>query len=139
MIHKIIMELLKKLIKCDRTQSLIMQALTVGYVDNKTKEITKSKIGTPQGSVLSPLLANIVLHELDEYLDDIMPNNKGKRRKANPEYNDLSNIRYFTRSATPEEKELALKKMMTIPRMDTRDPGYRRTMYVRYDYFLKDH
>jgi hypothetical protein len=125
------MNLIRREIICDRTLGLIMKALTVGFVDQNSKQITRSKVGTPQGSVLSPLLANIVLHELDTYLvNSIIPENqKGKRRKTNPIYNVLSNVRYVKKSATPEEKELAL---WMIPRMDNKDPGYRRSMYIRY-------
>jgi group II intron reverse transcriptase/maturase len=132
--HEVIMNLIKREIICDRTLGLIMKALTVGFVDQKSKQITRSKVGTPQGSVLSPLLANIVLNELDTYLvNSIIPENqRGKRRKTNPIYDALSNIRYIKKSATPEEKELALKKMLMIPRMDNKDPGYRRSMYIRY-------
>lgn len=139
---------MKKVIVCDRTLSVIKQALTVGFIKNKSKHITNSSIGTSQGSVLSPLLANIVLHELDVYLEEsVIPDNtKGKRIRANPECNALSNIRYFRKSATQEEKNLALKKMLTLrppprgggryaPRgegMDNRDPYLKRSMYLRY-------
>ena len=132
--HDKIMNLIKRDISCDRTLTIIKQALTVGYMDKNSKVLTRTTVGTPQGSVLSPLLANIVLNELDVFLEDICipENTKGKRRKSNPEYNALSNIRYYTKSASQKEKDLALKKMLTIPRMDTNDPEYRRSMYIRY-------
>lgn len=100
----------------------------------KTNRITKTNIGTPQGSVLSPLLANIVLHELDEYLiRDLIPQyHRGKRRRTNPVYNTLTHIRHTKRNSTLEERENALKLMMETPRMDMIDPGYRRSMYIRY-------
>lgn len=129
------MRLVEKNVCCDRTLELIRKALMVGYIDPKSKQITKSKIGTPQGSVLSPLLANIVLHELDEFiLNQIMPEyNKGNRRKTNPEYNALVNTRYGKKKGvTIQDKVAALKKMQMIPRMDPNDPNFRRSMFIRY-------
>lgn len=128
------MKLLQDKIVCTRTLDLVRKALVVGYLDPKTKRITKSDIGTPQGSVLSPLLANIVLHELDKYLvEELMPKyHRGNRRRTNPVYNQLTHIRHTKRGTTPAERAKALKMMMLTPRMDPNDPNYRRSMYIRY-------
>lgn len=128
------MELLRKHIVCERTLELVRKALVVGYLNPKTKRITRTKIGTPQGSVLSPLLANIVLHELDKYLTDVTipKNSRGKRRRTNPIYNALAHIRHTKKTSTPTERLDALKQMILTPRMDTKDPNYRRSMYIRY-------
>lgn len=134
------MDILKRVIVCDRTLSHIKQAISVEFVENKSKHIIMSDIGTPQGSVLSPLLANIVLHELDKHLEEnVIPNySRGNIRKINPEYNALSNIIYFRESASSLEREMALAKMLRIPIMDIKDPNYRRSMYLRYadDFFF---
>lgn len=129
------MDLIKNKIVCDRFLSLVYQALKVGFLDPKTKRVTVSKIGTPQGSVLSPLLANIVLHELDKYIiETIIPENtKGKRRRTNPEDNAFAYVRDPKNSkSTIEERLEALKIMRNTPRMDVSDPNFRRSMYIRY-------
>jgi len=146
------MELLKERIKCDKFLTIINKSLKVGYVDPVTNETHKSKIGIPQGSVLSPLLANIVLHELDKYLiETIIPEyTKGKRRKTYSVYNKLTPPgapqgppgggalkRYSQKKGERgilkgKESEEALKQMRMIPRMDPYDPNYRRAMYIRY-------
>lgn len=128
------MKLLKEKIICDRTLELLKKALVVGYLDPKNNRITKTKIGTPQGSVLSPLLANIVLHELDKFLHEklIPMYHRGKRRRTNPVYNTLTHIRHTKKDSTLEIRENALKMMMLTPRMDLKDPNYRRSMYIRY-------
>jgi len=128
------MKLLQKKIVCERTLELIRKALLVGYLDPKSKRITRTKIGTPQGSVLSPLLANIVLHELDKYLiEKLIPlYHRGKSRRTNPAYNALSHIRHTKKGTTAVDKENALRMMLITPRMDPRDPNYRRSMYIRY-------
>lgn len=132
--HDKIINLLKQKIICDRTLELVKKALIVGYLDPKSKKITKTNIGTPQGSVLSPLLANIVLHELDNYLtEEIIPlYHRGKSRRTNPEYNALAHIRHTKRNASQTEKVEALSKMLMTSRMDPQDPNYRRSMYIRY-------
>ena len=54
----------------------------------------KTYSGTPQGSGLSPLLANIVLNELDSFIEDeLLPQyNRGKARRFNREYIRLSKL-----------------------------------------------
>ena len=132
--HDVIINLIKRQISCDRIIDLLHKAITVGYLNPRSKKLTKSTIGTPQGSVLSPLLANVVLHELDKYIMTILipEYHKGKRRSTNPEYNRLSHIRHTKKDATTIEKENALIEMLKIPRMDINDPNYRRSMYIRY-------
>ena len=133
--HQSIMNRLNREITCDRTLSLVKKALIIGYLNPRTKQITKSNIGIPQGSVLSPLLANIVLHELDKYVvHELIPAYyRGVRRRTNPEYNAIAYARDPKNlSATDKDRSEALNKMRKIPRMDIRDPGYRRSMFVRY-------
>jgi len=77
---------LKKRITCQETVELIQKLLKVGYVDihNLTKREEYKTEGTPQGSIISPLLANVYFHELDKFvIEDLMPEfNKGETRVA---------------------------------------------------------
>jgi group II intron reverse transcriptase/maturase len=137
--HQVIIDLLKKDIKCDKLLAVILKSLKGGYQDPDTKgRIVKTEIGTPQGSVVSPLLANIVLHELDKYVMEeiVATNTVGRRRRTNPVYNKIAVIRdprkKYSYEATPQERKDALDLMRRVPRMDPYDPNYRRAMYVRY-------
>lgn len=61
--HTLLLQLLFGKIKCKATMCLIRRWLRAPlYKDGK---LIKRRIGIPQGSPISPLLANIVLHELD--------------------------------------------------------------------------
>jgi group II intron reverse transcriptase/maturase len=62
-----LIELLSRTIKDGRVISLIHQYLKSGVEEGGHFEETT--IGTPQGSPLSPLLGNIMLHELDKELE----------------------------------------------------------------------
>lgn len=137
--HRVIMERVKEKVKCEKILQLIISILRAGYIDTEhNNKWIRSKEGTPQGSVLSPLLANIVLHELDTYVEAVLAKeyNRGVRRRTNPEYNKIAVIRDprkpYYHQHTPEERRLALEKLRGIPRNDMKDPNYRRIMYVRY-------
>jgi group II intron reverse transcriptase/maturase len=65
--HKILLKLLRKRIADRKLVSMIRQFLNVGYLKNGS--VYKPNTGTPQGGVLSPLLANIYLHEMDKWYE----------------------------------------------------------------------
>lgn len=58
--HDRLIEFLNIRVKDSSLMFLIKRFLRAGYVDNNL--LVKTEIGTPQGSILSPLLANIFLH-----------------------------------------------------------------------------
>src|SRR5690606_1506677 len=65
--HEILLRLLFAKVKCPVTLRLIRQWLRAPIlIDGK---LIKRKKGVPQGSPLSPLLSNIMLHELDKELE----------------------------------------------------------------------
>lgn len=64
--HAILLQLIYRKVKCPTTLRLIRLWLRTPILING--KLTKRRKGTPQGSPLSPLLSNILLHELDKFL-----------------------------------------------------------------------
>ncbi|MEO8085617.1 MAG: group II intron reverse transcriptase/maturase [Bacteroidota bacterium] len=65
--HCLLLQLLYRKIKCPLTLLLIRKWLRAPIlIEGK---LTKRRTGVPQGSPLSPLLSNILLHELDKWLE----------------------------------------------------------------------
>ncbi len=63
--HQILMRLVRKRISDPHVLGLIRSWLKAGVMENGTY-IEPSQVGTPQGGVISPLLANIYLHSFDK-------------------------------------------------------------------------
>ena len=75
------MDILSRDIQDGRLLHLIRMALEAGYMEDWVYHKTYS--GTPQGGVLSPLLANIYLHELDVFVEEeLIPRNTQGTRRA---------------------------------------------------------
>ena len=136
--HEKVLELLSQSIHDDRLLKLVKGMLKAGYLDDWQYHRTYS--GTPQGSVISPLLANIVLHELDCFVvEKLIPQyTNGKRRAKNREYDRIADRRYYAKDKGNWKRYSELgKQLCQIPRTDPHDPNYRRLRYVRYaDDFL---
>ena len=75
--HRRMMEVIRNRIRDGSLERLIGKCLHVGVLEGE--EFSTSEVGTPQGSVLSPLLANIYLHyALDLWFEDeVKPRLKG--------------------------------------------------------------
>ena len=65
--HCLLLAFLFRKVKCPLTLRLIRKSLTAPILING--KLTKRRQGVPQGSPLSPLLSNIMLHELDKELE----------------------------------------------------------------------
>lgn len=65
--HRTLMQLLRRRVADNRLLDLIWQFLRAGVMERKLFHATTE--GTPQGGIISPLLANVYLHELDRFMD----------------------------------------------------------------------
>jgi group II intron reverse transcriptase/maturase len=131
--HEILMRILGEKIRDNRFLRLIRNMLKAGYMEDWQYHETLS--GTPQGGVVSPVLSNIYLHKLDEFVErELIPQHtRGNSRKVNREYSRLARRRQAARRRgdRAEARELA-RQMRTVPYGDPTDPSYRRLKYLRY-------
>lgn len=129
--HKLLVDKIKERIKDQVFIDLLYKSLKAGYIEQGLLKIGNK--GTPQGSILSPILANIYLHELDLHMEKMKIDfDKGVRSKANPEYTRL--IR--SKNMSKEERLRFIHKNKIFPRLPN-DPCFKRLSYVRYaDDFL---
>jgi group II intron reverse transcriptase/maturase len=65
--HRKLLKLLRRRIEDEKLLNLIWKFLRAGVMERKLFKDTK--LGTPQGGIISPLLANVYLHELDKYME----------------------------------------------------------------------
>ncbi|NCC34535.1 MAG: maturase, partial [Chloroflexia bacterium] len=131
--HQVLLAILSRDINDGRLLNLIRMGLAAGVLDEWTYHKTYS--GTPQGGVLSPLLANIYLHELDVFIEDtLIPQyHRGRRRRNNPPYKRLASQLERARANGDQALAQELRQhLVTLPAGDPDDPDYRRLSYVRY-------
>jgi group II intron reverse transcriptase/maturase len=131
--HEILLRILAEKIHDNRFLRLIRNMLKAGYLEDWEYHDTLS--GVPQGGTASPILSNIYLHKLDEFVErELIPQyTRGATRAANPAYRQADALlrRARRRGDRAEARRLALE-MRTLPSTDPMDPGYRRLKYIRY-------
>ena len=136
--HTILMSIIRTNIKDNRFTRLVEGLLKAGYCEQWTYHPSHS--GTPQGSIVSPILANIYMDRLDKFVEQsLMPAlTRGKRRTDNTTYNRLHNQMNKAKQYGKIERIKTLRKaMQQLPSVDPYDEGYRRLRYIRYaDDFL---
>lgn len=143
--HKVLLELLAKKIKDSKFVNVIRKFLKAGYLEQWKYNATYS--GTPQGGIISPILANIYLHELDCKVEELKEQfDKPAVRPFNKEYKAMRQRitrakKLVDKAETAEEREKLIamvkqmrKELRTIPAKETSD---KKIVYVRYaDDFL---
>ncbi len=131
--HEILLGILAEKIHDQRFLRLIRHMLKAGYLEEWDYHDTLS--GVPQGGVVSPVLSNVYLNKLDEFVErELIPQyTRGALRAANPAYRQADSLlrRARRRGDRAEARRLA-RQMRTLPSTDPMDPGYRRLRYLRY-------
>ena len=129
--HNKLLAVLGRSITCKKTLALIFSGLKAGYI-NLSKTSIGGITGTPQGSILSPLLSNIYLHELDLFMEQlIIENTMGKARRKNPAYRAIE-YKIEKAQGNSELQRSLRRKLWKVPSKDLMDPTFRRLAYVRY-------
>ena len=146
--HNTLIDILRKRIDDERFLRLIRKFLNAGFIENWV--FNKTYSGTPQGGIISPILANIYLDQLDTYMREyIQKFNKGKERADNPErvkfeYGKSRAVLKLKAVTDREERKSIVKEIKhfdkeraKIPCGVDMDANFRRLKYVRYaDDFL---
>ena len=131
--HRALEKLLKRQVKDQNIIGLYWKAVNAGYVNNGNLE-RHSLTGVPQGGVLSPLLSNVYLHELDKFVETLKVkhqqsfNRRGS--KQNPVYTaklkELKELRTAGDGKAIRKAEFERRSIPSVIRTST------RIYYVRY-------
>lgn len=151
--HHVLIDILRRRIDDEAFIGLMWKFLKAGYMEQW--QYHKTYCGTPQGSGISPILANIYLHELDTHMKEYKAGFvKGNRfsRKVNPEYTKCNReVQRYKRlhagtwdTLTEADKKKCAsvlrrlrEKQRSFPSKLFRDESYKNLQYVRYaDDFL---
>ena len=141
--HNVMINILRKRIRDERFLRLIRKFLNAGYMEDN--QLHQSYSGTPQGGIISPVLANIYLDQFDKYMAELKKRfDRGEKRAVNKEYRKLSDKRVRLRrklenTQSEEERQTLLKSIWeldkihkSIPCKNPMDADFRRLQYVRY-------
>lgn len=139
--HQTLIKLLRKKIQDQRFLDIIFKMLRAGYWSQNDGTIEKPDVGTPQGSIVSPILSNIYLNELDGWIrkwtnDNIKTSHKliqssaSKLLRSQVERLESKQILNPTR----EIGEMIRKAKLDKLKIDPYDDSIRkqRLVYVRY-------
>jgi group II intron reverse transcriptase/maturase len=138
--HKVLLEILQRKIKDSRFINLIRQFLKVGYVEDWKFHQTHS--GTPQGGILSPLLANIYLNELDTFVAEMKVDfDKPRNTYVTNAYREKRNeIRRLSSKVSKEKDDVQRRALLTdlkkckqeLRKIPCVTQDNKRLVYVRY-------
>ncbi len=112
--------------------------LRAGYLEEG--QFKPSELGVPQGGIISPMLANIYLHEFDKYMENIIVEKSSKLQdisKVNPEMIRYSKkLSELSTQYLENKDEAILREIKAIRRERSGLPSRIRTgiriRYVRY-------
>jgi retron-type reverse transcriptase len=135
--------ILKERIADESLLRLIRKFLNAGYIKDWNFHRTYS--GTPQGGIISPVMANIYLDKFDKYVKEYISTfDKGKLKERNPESKKIEKRKHRLVKKLKAEKDVEKRKVllktvketdrqrMAIPSSNEMDENCRRLKYVRY-------
>lgn len=142
--HTVLIGLINSKIKDARLIKLIHKFMKAGYVEDWRYYGTYS--GTPQGGIISPILANIYLHELDKFVMKLKVDfDVYEEKNYTPEYRALLSKQTVARrhinESSGEERQRWIDEYKRIHKLVLKTPAKSQTdkkiKYIRYaDDFL---
>ena len=143
--HHVLIAILRKRIADEHFIGLLWKFLKAGYMEDWNYHNTYS--GTPQGSIISPILANIYMNELDSYMAEYAEKfNCGNRRKINPAFKKKLDVcrgkeqrlkRNLSKMSEEEKEGLITeirelrRSLKSMPYSDQMDDSYKRICYLQ--------
>jgi group II intron reverse transcriptase/maturase len=131
--RQVLLSTLREKIHDNRFLRLIENLLKAGYLEQWRYHATLS--GSPQGAVVSPILSNIYLSKLDQFVEKVLvpKYNRGNRRRTNPPWQRLQKqAKFLEQVGRYKEARLMRRQMQQQPSLDPTDSNYRRLRYLRY-------
>ena len=115
--HQVLANVINAKIKDARLIQLIWKFLKAGYMEDWQYHATYS--GCPQGGIVSPILANIYLNELDKFVEKTAKEfYKSRDRHHTPEYDkvtwQIKKAQKQLKTATGQEKTALLQKIAQL-------------------------
>lgn len=142
--HMALIGILERKIKDSRFINIIRAFLKAGYMEDW--RYSKTHSGTPQGGILSPILANIYLNELDTKVMEIKarfekPRDKGVTTEYRRLKGHIDRLEIKAKKATGEEKMSIVREIQQVKKQQLKIPCKPSTdkniAYIRYaDDFL---
>jgi hypothetical protein len=131
--QQVMLSILAEKVHDNRFPRLLRNMLQAGYLEDWVWNATLS--GAPQGGCASPVLSNIYLHQLDDFVETVLipEYTRGDRRARNPVYlKEAAALARARRAGDRAEARKARDRMRDLPSGDPHDPDFRRLRYVRY-------
>lgn len=129
----ILLALLSQQIHDGRFLRLIRELLQAGYLEDWKYHATHS--GAPQGGIVSPVLSNIYLDQLDRFVEmTLIPHyHRGTRHQSHTAYHALiSQASRLRKAGKREQANAVYRTAQRLPSINPKDETYRRLRYVRY-------
>jgi len=139
--HDLLISFLRKKIKDERFIRIIIKALKAGYFEFRV--YNHSILGTPQGSIISPILCNIYLDNFDKFVDQLKNSlSKGSKASTNTNTNTNTKTNTNTMGVSYNNKKRSChniadkikghKLMLSVTYKDHTDHNFKNLLYVRY-------
>lgn len=118
--HEIMIKILSDKIHDNRFLRLVRNMLEAGYLEDWVWGATLS--GVPQGGVASPILSNIYLHKLDDFVETVLipEYTRGKLRARNLAYRKVASA--LSRARKRGDRAAARQLRKRLRTMPTQDP-----------------
>lgn len=97
--HDRLIKILRRTIKDGRVIHIIRKMLSAGFIEQGSYTVVRPKSGTPQGGIISPLLDNIFLNELDRYVENMYEGLESHKRYYVPKGGQPRPRRFIVRYA----------------------------------------